>query len=785
MGTVPSVPGWGQRGLSPSGAHAAPHARPTRAPTRPARASHAPNAPTRALTLARTRPHTPPPCARACTRLPSCTRSSTRAPHLKRSHPMPVHSELRDGVAVVTLDNAPVNALDHATRRALGEALDAHAADPAVRAIVITGANALFSGGADIKEFNTPKMAAEPTLRTLVVICERSPKPVIAAIGGTCMGGGLELSLGCHYRVAAADAQLALPEVKLGLLPGGGGTQRLPRAVGVEAAVNFITTGNTVPAAMVAKFPGQKLVDRIAPSDALLDTAIAFATEIADVRPLPLLRDIPARHPNADAFFGFARNTVRAMAPGYPAPLACVDCIQQATKLGMDEGLAYERTRFIELMMGPESRALRHIFFGERAAKKIPGVAEDTPLRPVKSVGIIGAGLMGSGIATNFVAAGIPVVLIDTKQEAVDRGVTTIRRNQESQVKKGKLTAEQLEQRMTLVTPALDHAALASVDLVIEAVFEDLAVKTSVFASLDTHCKPGAILATNTSTLDIDAIAAATSRPQDVVGLHFFSPAHVMKLLEIVRGAKTAPDVLATAMALSKTLKKTAVVAGNCDGFIGNRMIEQYGRQAGFLLDEGCTPAQVDAAAEKFGFAMGPFRMADLAGNDIAQAIRTRRRTTMPDMKYSGTADKLCALGRFGQKTGAGWYDYQPGRRDAIPSPLVEELVVSHRAEIGITPRHIADDEIVQRLVYALVNEGAHILGEGIAARASDIDLVYLYGYGFPVPKGGPMLYADQQGLPVVARTMHDFARNPHADPAFWTPAPLLARLAAEGGSFN
>lgn len=699
---------------------------------------------------------------------------------------MPVHSELRDGVAVVTLDNAPVNALDHATRRALGDALDAHAADPAVAAIVITGANGLFSGGADIKEFNTPKMAAEPTLRTLIVICERSPKPVVAAIGGTCMGGGLELSLGCHYRVAAPDAQLALPEVKLGLLPGGGGTQRLPRAVGVEAAVNFITTGNTVPAAMVAKLPGQKLLDTLAGSAAsLVDDAVTFARTVAEKRPLPLLRDVKARHPNPDAFFGFARNTVKAMAPGYPAPLACLDCIEQATKLPMDEGLAYERTRFIELMMGPESRALRHVFFGERAAKKIPGVAEDTAIRPVRTVGIVGAGLMGSGIATNFVAAGIPVVLIDTKQEAVDKGVAAIRKNQESQVRKGKLTSEQLAQRMTLVTPALDHAALADADLVIEAVFEDLGVKTNVFKSLDTHCKPGAILATNTSTLDIDAIAAATARPQDVVGLHFFSPAHVMKLLEIVRGAATAPDVLATAMVLSKTLKKTAVVAGNCDGFIGNRMIEQYGRQAGFLLDEGCTPAQVDAAAERFGFAMGPFRMADLAGNDIAQAIRTRRAITMPDMKYSGTADKLCALGRFGQKTGAGWYDYQPGRRDAIPSPLVEQLVADHRASIGIVPRTITDDEIVQRLVYALVNEGAHILGEGIAARASDIDLVYLYGYGFPVPKGGPMQYADMQGLPVVARTMRDFARNPHADPAFWTPAPLLARLAAEGGAFN
>ncbi len=699
---------------------------------------------------------------------------------------MPVRSETIGTVAVLTIDNAPVNALGHAVRRELAAALDAAAADDAVAAIVVTGAGALFSGGADIREFNTPAMTAEPNLHTLIAIVEQSPKPVVAAIRGTCMGGGLELALGCHYRIAAPDAELALPEVKLGLLPGAGGTQRLPRAIGVEAAVNVIVTGTPVPAAAAAALPGQQLLDRLASSaDALRDEAIAFATEIAGARPLPLLRDRPARHPNADAFFGFARNTARAMAPGFPAPLACLDCIEQATKRPVDEGLRYERTRFVELLMGDESRALRHAFFAERAAKRIPDVPESTAPRPLRRIGVVGAGLMGSGIATNVVAAGIPVVLIDTTQQAVDKGLAAIRRNHESQVRKGKLTDAQVEQRLALVTPALDHAALADVDLVIEAVFEDFDVKAAVFRSLDAVCRPGAILATNTSTLDVDALAATTTRPQDVVGLHFFSPAHVMKLLEVVRGRATAPDVLATAMALAKTIRKTAVVAGVCDGFIGNRMIEQYGRQAGFLLDEGCTPQQVDAAMEAFGFAMGPFRMADLAGNDIAWAIRKRRAVTMPTLRYSGTADALCERGRFGQKTGAGWYDYRPGRRDAIPSPVVEQLIVEHRAALGIAPRVIPDGEIVERLVYALVNEGAHILEEGIAARASDIDLVYLTGYGFPLVRGGPMLHADLQGLAAVERAMRRFARNPHADPAFWTPAPLLARLAAEGGTFT
>jgi 3-hydroxyacyl-CoA dehydrogenase len=463
----------------------------------------------------------------------------------------------------------------------------------------------------------------------------------------------------------------------------------------------------------------------------------------------------------------------------------CVDAVEQALKKPFDLGLLYERETFIALMMTPECKALRHAFFGERAASKIPDVPEDTPQRAIAKVAVIGAGTMGGGISMNFLNAGIPVTILETKQEALDRGVATIRKNYEAQVKKGKLKADKYDARMALLSTTLSYADIADADLVIEAVFEEMGVKEGVFKTLDEVCKPGAILASNTSTLDVDAIAAFTKRPQDVVGMHFFSPANVMKLLEVVRGAKTAKDVLATVMAVAKKIRKTAVVSGVCDGFIGNRMIEQYSRQAGFLLEEGCTPAQVDRAVEKFGFAMGPFRMGDLAGNDIGWAIRKRRYVEKPHMRYSKTADLLCEMGRFGQKTGAGWYDYVPGKRDAVPSDAVVKMIEEHRKTLGITPRRISDDEIVHRLVYSLVNEAAKILEEGIASKASDIDMVYLTGYGFPLFRGGPMCYADSQGLFNVVQTMKRFAANPHDDAGFWTPAPLLAKLAAEGKSFT
>jgi 3-hydroxyacyl-CoA dehydrogenase len=572
-----------------------------------------------------------------------------------------------------------------------------------------------------------------------------------------------------------------LPEVKLGLLPGAGGTQRLPRAVGVETALNMIVSGVTVPAAQLGK---TALFDDVAPGD-LLEGALAFARKVADRRPLPLVRDRKAAEPEAEAFFQFARNSVQAMVSHYPAPLKCIDAVEAAVEKPFEEGLKYERELFVQLLQTPESRALRHAFFGERAAAKIPDVPSDTPVRKVETVAVIGAGTMGGGIAMNFLTAGVPVTILETKQEALDKGVATIRKNYEASVKRGKMTAEQLQLRMTLLKPTLSYDDVKNADLAIEAVFEDMGVKETVFRKLDEVMKPGAILATNTSTLDVNKIAAFTKRPGDVVGMHFFSPANVMKLLEVVRGARTSKDVLATVMQVAKKIRKTAVVSGVCDGFIGNRMVEQYLRQALFLVEEGASPQQVDQALEKFGFAMGPFRMSDLAGNDIGWAIRKRRYAERPNMIYSRLADRLCELGRFGQKTGAGWYRYEPGRRDALADPAVDEMIAAYRKEKGITPRRIDDAEIVERSVYALVNEGARILEEGIAARASDIDMVYLTGYGFPVHRGGPMLYADMAGPYNVVRTLNRFAANPHGDPSFWKPAPLLEKLAAEGKTFN
>jgi 3-hydroxyacyl-CoA dehydrogenase len=686
--------------------------------------------------------------------------------------------------AVITMDNPPVNGLGHATRLGIVDGLAKALADDAVKSIVITGAGKAFSGGADIREFGSPKALAEPNLLSVISALEASSKPVVAAVHSVAMGGGLELALGCHYRVTAPGAQVALPEVKIGLIPGAGGTQRLPRVLGVETALNMIVSGEPVKSELLASLPGQKLFDKVIEGD-LLAGAIAFANEVADKRPMPIVREMKVSHPNAQAYFQFARNMVGGMSKNFPAPLKCVDVVETALTMKFDDGMKAEREIFINLMLTPECKALRHAFMAERATTKIPDVPADTPLRAVKKLAVIGAGTMGGGIAMNFLNAGIPVVMLEMKQEALDRGVATIRKNYEAQVKKGKLKADKYEQRMALLSTTLNYADLKDADMVIEAVFEDMAVKQTVFKTLDEVMKPGAILATNTSTLDVDQIAAFTKRPQDVIGTHFFSPANVMKLLEVVRGKATAKDVLATVMALGKTIRKTCVVSGVCDGFIGNRMIEQYSRQAGFLLEEGCTPAQVDRAMEKFGMAMGPFRMGDLAGNDVGWYIRKRRYLEKPNLRYSKTADLLCELGRFGQKTGAGWYDYVPGKRDAIPSKLVEDMIAEHRKTLGITPRKITDEEIVHRLVYALVNEGAKIVEEGIALRASDVDMVYLTGYGFPLFRGGPMCYADTVGLFNVVQRMQQFAQNPLDDQAFWTPAPLIQRLVAEGKSFS
>ena len=699
---------------------------------------------------------------------------------------MTAEYKVHGDVAVITLNNPPVNGLGYATRIGITDGLAKANADAAVKAIIIAGAGKAFSGGADIKEFGSPKALQEPNLLSVILTVENSAKPVIAAVHTVCMGGGLELSLGCHYRIAAPGCNVALPEVKLGLIPGAGGTQRLPRVLGVEAALNMIVSGEPVKSEMLAMLPGQKLFDKMAASaESLEQEALEFARSVADARPLPLVRNMPCKHPLGDAYFQFARNMVGGMSKNFPAPLKCVDAVEAATKQKFDQGMLTERDMFINLMLTPESRALRHVFVADRATSKIPDVPADTPQRDIKSIAVIGAGTMGGGISMNFLNAGIPVKILEMKQEALDRGIATIRKNYESQVKKGKLTPEKYEQRMSLLTTTLNYDDLKDADMVIEAVFEEMGVKEAVFKELDRVMKPGAILASNTSTLDMNKIASFTRRPQDVIGTHFFSPANVMKLLEVVRGEKTGKDVLATVMALGKKIKKTTVVSGVCDGFIGNRMIEQYSRQAGFLLDEGCTPAQVDKAVEKFGFAMGPFRMGDLAGNDIGWAIRKRRAVERASMKYSKTADLLCELGRFGQKTGAGWYDYAAGKRDAIPSELVIKMIEDYRKAQGITPRKISDEEIVQRLVFALVNEAAHILEEGIASKASDIDMVYLTGYGFPLYRGGPMNYADQVGLFNVVQAMNRFAQNPMDDAQFWLPAPLLARLAAEGKTFN
>jgi len=690
--------------------------------------------------------------------------------------------EVKAGIAVLKFDNPPVNSLGLELRQAIVEGIERANADPTVEAIILIGAGAGFSGGADIREFGTPKASTQPHLMTVISTVEGSAKPVIAAIGGVCMGGGLELALGCHYRVAATGAKIALPEVKLGLLPGAGGTQRLPRVIGAEAALNMIVSGATVPS---EKLRGTPLFDAFAEGD-LLEAATAFARRvIAEKLGVRRVRDLKVNMPNHEAFFQFALNSAKAMAGRYPAPVACVQAVAAAFDRPFDAGIKRERELFAALMLSPESAALRHLFQAERAASHILDVPADTPVRPIRKVGIIGAGTMGGGISMSLINAGMPVVLLEMKQEALDKGLATMRRNYGGALKKGTLTEAALDQRMALVTPTLDYALLKDCDLVIEAVFESMEVKKQVFEKLDQVVQPGAILASNTSALNLDEIARFTKRPQDVIGLHFFSPANVMRLLEIVRGAKTAKDVLATAMQLAKKIGKVAVISGVCDGFIGNRMVARYGAAAHDPIMAGALPAQVDKALEDFGMAMGPFRMSDLAGLDIGWAARKRRAAEFPDRHVKNVADDLCEAGRFGQKTGAGWYRYEAGSRNAIADPAVTVIIEKYRQQQGVTPRKVSSEEIVERCIYALINEGARIVEDGIAQRSSDIDIVYLNGYGFPAWRGGPMFYADQVGLSEVARALRHIAAQPHADTSFWTPAPLLARLAQDGKTFS
>ncbi len=687
---------------------------------------------------------------------------------------------LHGAVAVIKFNNPPMNTLALAMRTEVHAHLLAAAAHPAGNAIVLIGGGRVFCAGAEIREFNTPKPTTFPRSSDLIAAYEASSKPVIAAIHGVAMGGGLEAAMGCHYRVAAPGAQLALPEVKLGILPGAGGTQRLPRALGAEKALEMILGGNTVRSETMA---GTLLIDAIIEGD-LLAGAVAFAARVAaEGRPLRRLRDITVKLEHADAFFAAARERVAKESRGYPAPLKAVDAVEAAVRLPMDQGLETERKICDQLLLTPESKALRHAFFGERAVARIPGLPDDLRGAELKSGAIVGAGTMGGGIAMSFANAGLPVTLLDTTPAALGRGMETIRRNYAGSVSRGRMSRADMDTRLARITPTLRWEDLAAADIVIEAVFEDMEVKRQVFGRLDALMKPGAVLASNTSTLDLDAIAAATRRPESVIGTHFFSPANVMRLLEVVRGARTSAEILASTLALAKKLGKIGVVSGVCDGFIGNRMLERYFQQAYFLLDEGASPRQIDSAMQDWGFAMGPFATLDLAGNDIHQAVRRRRRVERPDFPYSAAPDRLCELGRFGQKTGAGWYRYETGKRTPLPDPAVDALLAQHRKAVGAAARNIADAEIVERCLLALANEGARILEEGIALRPVDIDMVYLTGYGFPRYRGGPMFWIDSFGLARAAERINAFARG--YEGACWTVAPLLAQLAAADSTFT
>jgi 3-hydroxyacyl-CoA dehydrogenase len=683
-------------------------------------------------------------------------------------------------VAVIRLDNPPMNTLAHGLRTAVHEHLQTAASDPAIKAVVLIGSARAFCSGAEIKEFNKPINVAFPHSRDLIAAVESHPKPVVAALHGFAMGGGLELALGCHYRVAAPGTQLALPEVKLGLIPGAGGTQRLPRALGIERALDLILTGKPCKSNAVA---GTLLVDQLVEGD-LEAGAIAFARKVvAEGSVLRRLRDVPAKLDNAAAFFAEARKRAAKNYRGQPAPLLAIDSVEAATNRPFEDGLAFERDRFEHLLTTPESKALRHAFFGERTVAKIPDVPDDTPALDLRDVAILGAGTMGGGIAMAFADAGISVRLLEVNQAALERGLNNIRNNYAFAVSRGRMTQEEMDKRLSRIRATLSWDEIGSADAVIEAVFEDIDVKKDVFRKIDAVMKPGALLGSNTSSLDLDDIAAVTRRPQDVVGVHFFSPANVMRLVEVVRGRQTSKEMLASVMKLARALKKVAVVSGVCDGFIGNRMLDYYLRQAEYLLDEGATPQAVDKALQDWGLAMGPFAMCDLVGNDIVFHMRKRRRAELPQNPYSRIPDRLFEQGRLGQKSGSGYYRYEKGSRAPLPNPQTEQLMDEVRRAAGIKRREIGSAEIVERCIYALVNEGALILEEGIAARAVDIDMVYLTGYGFPAWRGGPMFYADTVGLRNVVAAMDQYARGYRGD--FWKPAPLLARLASEGKTFN
>ena len=675
-------------------------------------------------------------------------------------------------IAVVTLNSPPVNALSATVREGLKAGFEAAIADAAVKAIVLICAGKTFIAGADISEFGKPPKG--PTLFEVQEVIETAPKPVVAAIHGTALGGGLEVALVCHYRVAVPSAKCGLPEVNIGLLPGAGGTQRLPRIVGPEKALEMVTSGQHVGAKAAA---GMGLVDELVAEGGLLEGAVAFARKIlAEHRPLKKVRDlndkVEAARGKPEIFANFRKENGRKFR-GFLAPEYNIRCIEAAVELPFDDGLKFERKHFLELVTGAQSAAQRYVFFAERQVWKLPDVPDDTPEIPVTTVGVIGAGTMGGGISMNFLSAGIPVTIVETKQEALDRGIATIRKNYENTAKKGRLTLEEVEKRMALLTGSLDMADLGQADLIIEAVFETMEIKKSVFSKLDDIAKEGAILASNTSYLNIDEIAAMTKRPDHVIGMHYFSPANVMRLLEVVRGEKTAKPVIATAMKIARKTGKVAALVGVCHGFVGNRMLAQRQREAQKLILEGAMPWDVDRVLYDFGLPMGPFAMSDLAGLDIGWSKETTKSSTIREL--------LCEMDRRGQKTGAGFYDYDE-KRNAKPSPAVEKIILDFAASKGINRRAISDEEILERCLYPMINEGAKILEEGKAIRASDIDIVWINGYGWPVYRGGPMFWGDQIGLDKVLAKMREL-QGLHGDD--FKPSKLLERLVAEGKRFQ
>jgi 3-hydroxyacyl-CoA dehydrogenase len=686
-----------------------------------------------------------------------------------------------DDVLVLTFDNPPVNGLGASVRSALMSELENALADRSVAAIVLTGKGKMFSAGADIREFGKEPPAGTPSLPDVIDAVERSEKPVVAAIHGVAAGGGLELALGCHARLASHDARLGLPEVTLGIIPGAGGTQRLPRLIGVRAALELILEGKLVPAkealalGIVEAVPGGDL-------DNLIGAAIERARSLARSSE-PLRRASAGKVEDDAAAFSAAEKSAAAKSRGFEAPFAAIEAVKAAVALSAPEGFAREREIFRKLLNSDQARAQRHVFFAEREAAKIPDVPSETPSRDVAAAGVVGCGTMGGGIAMCFANAGIPVVVVESEAAALERGLEKIRGLYEASFSKGRLSREELDRRTGLLSGTTDFSRLANADIVVEAVFEEMEVKKDVFRKLDRICKEGAILATNTSSLDVNEIASSTGRPGSVMGTHFFSPANVMRLMENVRGERTSKETIASVFRLSKRLDKVAVLVGVCDGFVGNRMLYAYRRQSDFLLEEGALPHEVDEALVEFGLPMGPYAMADLAGLDIGWAVRKRQEATRPrHLRHSLVPDRICELGRFGQKTGAGWYRYDKGSRVPMRDPEIEKLIEEASQELGIARRKIGEEEIVERCIYALINEGAKILGEGIALRASDIDVVWIYGYGFPRYRGGPMFYADTVGLKKVYDAMARF----HEEQGEWMkPAPLLERLAREGKRFQ